>query len=172
MRFNRVESFYVFLLYFRSKRNEEDGRPATASPGCGQGPLQRGDWLWPRPPTQGAVGCRATPTKDDRQRPAFKGLLARRGSAHPWPGHKGRLPVLRPQGQHPPVTVGPTMSWQEITMHGDTTILARLRRLARGEMDLKMGNGARVAAIAIGEVILHLPGGVFVAFILFCLFHY
>ncbi|RRT48936.1 hypothetical protein B296_00009867 [Ensete ventricosum] len=33
---------------------------------------------------------------------------------------------------------------------------ARPRRLAKGEMDLKMGNGARVAAVAIGEVTLHL----------------
>ncbi|RZR99440.1 hypothetical protein BHM03_00028988 [Ensete ventricosum] len=24
---------------------------------CGQGPLQRGNWLQPRPPSQGAVGC-------------------------------------------------------------------------------------------------------------------
>ncbi|RWV88225.1 hypothetical protein GW17_00049705, partial [Ensete ventricosum] len=36
MRLNRVESFYVFLLRFRSKRNEEeDGRPATARPPAG-----------------------------------------------------------------------------------------------------------------------------------------
>ncbi|RRT31849.1 hypothetical protein B296_00022968 [Ensete ventricosum] len=59
MRLNRIESFYAFLLYFRSKRSKEEaGRPATARPpagaaghdlatfkgagDCGQGPLQRG----------------------------------------------------------------------------------------------------------------------------------
>ncbi|RWW45296.1 hypothetical protein BHE74_00048875 [Ensete ventricosum] len=74
MRLNHVESFYAFLLRFRSKHNEEeDGRPATARPptrvvGHGlatckgvadysQGLLQRGDWLRPRPPTQGATDC-------------------------------------------------------------------------------------------------------------------
>ncbi|RWV90753.1 hypothetical protein GW17_00047019, partial [Ensete ventricosum] len=40
---------------------------------------------------------------------------------------------------------------------GRATVLARPRRLARGEMDLKMGNGARVAVVAVGEVTLHLP---------------
>ncbi|RWW22019.1 hypothetical protein GW17_00013798 [Ensete ventricosum] len=72
MRLNCVESFYMFLLRFRSKRSEEeDGRPATVklpagavahglatckgAVGCGQGPLQRGDWLQPRLPTQGAA---------------------------------------------------------------------------------------------------------------------
>ncbi|RWW20696.1 hypothetical protein GW17_00015177, partial [Ensete ventricosum] len=39
------------------------------------------------------------------------------------------------------------------------TVLARPRRLAKGAMDLKMGNGVRVTAIVIGEVILHLLGG-------------
>ncbi|RZS15645.1 hypothetical protein BHM03_00047504, partial [Ensete ventricosum] len=37
-------------------------------------------------------------------------------------------------------------------------VLTRPRRLARGKMDLKMGNGAIVAAVAVGEVTLHLPG--------------
>ncbi|KAJ8466570.1 hypothetical protein OPV22_029122 [Ensete ventricosum] len=36
-------------------------------------------------------------------------------------------------------------------------VLAKPRRLARGEMDLKMGNGARVTAVGIGDVTLHLP---------------
>ncbi|CAL9781710.1 unnamed protein product, partial [Musa acuminata subsp. burmannicoides] len=31
-------------------------------------------------------------------------------------------------------------------------VLARPRRLERGEMDLKMGNGAKVAVVAVGEV--------------------
>ncbi|RZR87712.1 hypothetical protein BHM03_00015170 [Ensete ventricosum] len=37
------------------------------------------------------------------------------------------------------------------------------QRLARGEMDLKMGNGVRVAAVAVGEVTLHLLGGAIIA---------
>ncbi|RZS12667.1 hypothetical protein BHM03_00044151, partial [Ensete ventricosum] len=74
MRLNRVESFYTFLLCFYSKHSEEeDGQLATTRPptgavdhslatykgsaGCGHGPLQRGDRLWPRPPAQGAIGC-------------------------------------------------------------------------------------------------------------------
>ncbi|RRT70749.1 hypothetical protein B296_00014738 [Ensete ventricosum] len=36
---------------------------------------------------------------------------------------------------------------------GRGTVLARPRRLARGEMDLKMCNGARVATVTVGEVI-------------------
>ncbi|RWV86918.1 hypothetical protein GW17_00051145 [Ensete ventricosum] len=84
MRLNHVESFYAFLLHFHSKRSEEeDGRPATAGPpagaashdlatckgaashdlatckgaaSCGQGPLQMGDWLRPRPFTNGRPG--------------------------------------------------------------------------------------------------------------------
>ncbi|KAJ8485199.1 hypothetical protein OPV22_017684 [Ensete ventricosum] len=35
--------------------------------------------------------------------------------------------------------------------HYGRDVLARPRRLARGEMDLKMGNGARVAIVAVGE---------------------
>ena len=42
-------------------------------------------------------------------------------------------------------------------------VLARPRRLERGEMDLKMGNGAKVAVLAVGEVALHLPSGAFIA---------
>ncbi|RWW24654.1 hypothetical protein GW17_00011049 [Ensete ventricosum] len=105
MRLNHVESSYVFLLHFRNKRSEEDGQPATALPGCGQGPLQRGDWLRPRPPAQGAVGCRATPARGSGQ-PArgcspvgaapARDQAARvdcprqghKGSAHPWPARR------------------------------------------------------------------------------------
>ncbi|RZS04903.1 hypothetical protein BHM03_00035300 [Ensete ventricosum] len=32
MRLNHVESFYAFLLHFRSEDSEEEGRPTTASP--------------------------------------------------------------------------------------------------------------------------------------------
>ncbi|RWV91930.1 hypothetical protein GW17_00045741 [Ensete ventricosum] len=35
MRLYRVESFYTFLLRFRSKGSEEEGRPATTSPHAG-----------------------------------------------------------------------------------------------------------------------------------------
>ncbi|URE14807.1 hypothetical protein MUK42_36055 [Musa troglodytarum] len=36
-------------------------------------------------------------------------------------------------------------------------VLVEPRRLNKGEMDLKMGNGAKVTAVAIGKVTLHLP---------------
>ena len=42
-------------------------------------------------------------------------------------------------------------------------VLARPRRLERGEMDIKMGNGAKVAVVAISKVALHLPGGAIIA---------
>ncbi|RRT33369.1 hypothetical protein B296_00035127 [Ensete ventricosum] len=37
---------------------------------------------------------------------------------------------------------------------------ARPKRLAQGKIDLKMRNGARVVIVTVGEVTLHLPGGV------------
>ena len=37
--------------------------------------------------------------------------------------------------------------------------LSRSRRLARGEVDLRVGNGARVAALAVGTYVLTLPSG-------------
>ncbi|KAJ8459371.1 hypothetical protein OPV22_032297 [Ensete ventricosum] len=36
-------------------------------------------------------------------------------------------------------------------IYNSLQVLARPRRLARGQMDLKMGNGARVAAVTVGE---------------------
>ncbi|RWV76791.1 hypothetical protein GW17_00062486 [Ensete ventricosum] len=53
MRLNRVESFYAFLLHFYSKGNEEEGRPATASPMYGRPPMARPR---PRPPCKGVAG--------------------------------------------------------------------------------------------------------------------
>ena len=38
-------------------------------------------------------------------------------------------------------------------------VLARPKRLTRDEMDLKRGNEAKVAIVAIGDVFLHLLGG-------------
>ncbi|RRT53000.1 hypothetical protein B296_00044515 [Ensete ventricosum] len=35
MTLNRIESFYAFLLHFRSKGSTKEGRPATASPHVG-----------------------------------------------------------------------------------------------------------------------------------------
>ncbi|RWW25164.1 hypothetical protein GW17_00010509 [Ensete ventricosum] len=116
MRLNHVESFYVFLLHFRSKHSEEeDGRPATTRPlagavGCGQvGPLQRGDLLRLMPPARGrsavakapckgATGCGQGPMHRGRPAPAsLQGRPAvgrrprrsRRDSARPRRGHRG-----------------------------------------------------------------------------------
>ncbi|RRT68547.1 hypothetical protein B296_00012357 [Ensete ventricosum] len=70
MRLNRVESFYAFLLHFRSKHSkEEDGRPTMARPYAGAlamaWPLAKG-WLVvvkgrlavAKAPCTGAAGCR------------------------------------------------------------------------------------------------------------------
>ena len=38
-------------------------------------------------------------------------------------------------------------------------VLERLKMLAKGEVDLRMGNGAKVSAIAVGEVNLKLASG-------------
>ena len=40
-------------------------------------------------------------------------------------------------------------------------VLQNRRKLARGEVDLRVGNGAKVAALAVGEVYLTLPSGLF-----------
>ncbi|RZS03108.1 hypothetical protein BHM03_00033225 [Ensete ventricosum] len=65
MRLNRVESFYAFLLRFRSEGSPCKGQPgmATTSPlagatDCSQGPLQRGGWLRSGPARKGAVPAR------------------------------------------------------------------------------------------------------------------
>ncbi|RZS23016.1 hypothetical protein BHM03_00055857 [Ensete ventricosum] len=69
MRLNHVESFYAFLLRFRSEDNEEEGQPGMARPfakgavGCGQAPCKG------RSPA-GATAAR----RHDRLRPARKGL--------------------------------------------------------------------------------------------------
>ncbi|URD99213.1 hypothetical protein MUK42_30004 [Musa troglodytarum] len=42
--------------------------------------------------------------------------------------------------------------------HYAKDVLAGPRRLKRGEMDLKMGNRAKVAVVAVGKVTLHLLG--------------
>ncbi|RWW41354.1 hypothetical protein BHE74_00053160 [Ensete ventricosum] len=58
MRLYRVESFYAFLLRFRSEGNEEEGRPATTRPHA-------------RPATDGQAAAKASP----------QGAVARRGGA-------------------------------------------------------------------------------------------
>ncbi|RWW29851.1 hypothetical protein GW17_00005617 [Ensete ventricosum] len=47
MRLNHVESFYVFLLYFRTEGNEEEEQQGMARPPT------RGRRLQPRPPSNG-----------------------------------------------------------------------------------------------------------------------
>ncbi|RWW42321.1 hypothetical protein BHE74_00052144 [Ensete ventricosum] len=64
--------------------------------GCGKGPVQRGNWLRPRPLAQVAtdfgqpVGATASgqPTRGNRQRPAHKGRPQR-------PACKGLPPAVR-----------------------------------------------------------------------------
>ncbi|RZS28936.1 hypothetical protein BHM03_00062595 [Ensete ventricosum] len=64
MRLNRVESFYAFLLHFRSEGNEEGQQgmarpPARWRPAAAKAPLQRGDRLR-LGPLQGAVARRGS----------------------------------------------------------------------------------------------------------------
>ncbi|RZS16324.1 hypothetical protein BHM03_00048317 [Ensete ventricosum] len=54
MRLNRIESFYAFLLRFRSEGSEEQGRPATASPHAG--PATHGQAL-AKGPGKEVAGC-------------------------------------------------------------------------------------------------------------------
>ncbi|RZS27845.1 hypothetical protein BHM03_00061373, partial [Ensete ventricosum] len=56
---NRIESFYAFLLRFRSEGSKEEGRPATASP------MQ--DRPWPRPPATRGDRLRLGPTRKGDQ---------------------------------------------------------------------------------------------------------
>ncbi|RWW14688.1 hypothetical protein GW17_00021513 [Ensete ventricosum] len=99
MRLNRVESFYAFLLRFRSECREEEGRPATTSPhsgsaaratGCGQGPM----------PATAKAPCRGS--RQHVLPPVgmagpYRGGASRRRQ-RPRPGRKGQPPTTRPQG--------------------------------------------------------------------------
>jgi hypothetical protein len=40
--------------------------------------------------------------------------------------------------------------------------LKRSRKLAKGEVDLRVGNGAKVAALAVGTYVLTLPSGLII----------
>ncbi|RWW05086.1 hypothetical protein GW17_00031660 [Ensete ventricosum] len=81
MRLYRVESFYVFLLYFHNKGSEEEGRPpagaATRRGGtCWHGglrPDRKGGSHLQRGAHKGA-GCRAAWASRGRRRPARKRL--------------------------------------------------------------------------------------------------
>ncbi|RWV81315.1 hypothetical protein GW17_00057277 [Ensete ventricosum] len=113
MRLNRVESFYTFLLRFRSEGSPCKGQPgmATASPLAGAvGHLQGGDRLQPRPPLQGGGRLRPGPMQGaTTRRPAAHGATAR--GNRPRPG----LPPARAaagrsdhqQGQRPREVTSP-----------------------------------------------------------------
>ncbi|RRT37325.1 hypothetical protein B296_00016916 [Ensete ventricosum] len=130
MRLNHVESFYAFLLRFRSEGNEEEGQQGMARP-----PI-RGRSAIAKAPYKGAVSYGQAPYKwrpleeataargHDRLRPARKGLspttrlqgaVARSSPArggHQRPGRKGaaahgapargRSPAARPRPALPP----------------------------------------------------------------------
>ncbi|RWV84644.1 hypothetical protein GW17_00053628 [Ensete ventricosum] len=85
MRLNRVESFYAFLLRFRSERSEERGRPTIVRPSARVTATVRPLQGWPQVARVASKGGR------------------------PWPAHKGRCsPASRPQGQHPPSRAVPS----------------------------------------------------------------
>ncbi|RRT42598.1 hypothetical protein B296_00019839, partial [Ensete ventricosum] len=79
MKLNRVESFYAFLLCFRSEGSPCKGQPgmATVSPLAGAvDHLQGGGRLQPRPPCKGSADCGHAPARGDRlqPRPPCKGV--------------------------------------------------------------------------------------------------
>ncbi|RRT41245.1 hypothetical protein B296_00034991 [Ensete ventricosum] len=76
MRLNRVASFYAFLLHFRSEDNEEEERPATASPQAG--PATRGLAVAKAPTRGRATAARASP---QGRLTSLAGPTARRGGA-------------------------------------------------------------------------------------------
>ncbi|RWV87610.1 hypothetical protein GW17_00050374 [Ensete ventricosum] len=100
MRLNHVESFYAFLMHFRSEGSRCKGQPglATASPLAGAtGHLQGGA----RPPATGgppavAVDPRARTAAARPQGPAAHGATARGSCLRP--SRRWRLPAARPQG--------------------------------------------------------------------------
>ncbi|RWW60882.1 hypothetical protein BHE74_00032082 [Ensete ventricosum] len=71
MRLNRVESFYAFLLRFRSEGSEEEGRPATASPHARPATHSQAAT---KAPCKGAVDC-------SQGQPAKEADTACRGSS-------------------------------------------------------------------------------------------
>ncbi|RZS20551.1 hypothetical protein BHM03_00053081 [Ensete ventricosum] len=101
MRLNRIESFYAFLLRFRSEGSPCKGQPgmATTSPLARVvGHLQGGDRLQLRPPYRGAADCDQAPCKG---RPAVaKAPMQRGGLLWQSPLQRGgRLwPVLARKG--------------------------------------------------------------------------
>ncbi|RZS05542.1 hypothetical protein BHM03_00036069 [Ensete ventricosum] len=121
MRLNRVESFYVFLLYFRSEGSPCKGQPgmATACPlagaadhlqgggRLGDGRLQprppaRGNRLQPRPPAKGRSAAARPPARGGHpqgQQPRRHDRLR--------PGRKGLLPAARSQGAAPRLGLPP-----------------------------------------------------------------
>ncbi|RWV82706.1 hypothetical protein GW17_00055771 [Ensete ventricosum] len=95
MGLNRVESFYAFLLRFRSEGSPCKGQPgmATTSPLDGAvGHLQGGDRLQPRPPCKGAA------TRKGSSSAGTTGCGQPVRGCRQWPGHKGLLLAARPQG--------------------------------------------------------------------------
>ncbi|RRT67181.1 hypothetical protein B296_00025698 [Ensete ventricosum] len=96
MRLNRVESFYPFLLRFRSEGNKEEGQqgmarlPIRRRLAAAKVPLQRGGRLRPGP-LQGAA---------TRKGSSPQGVTTHRGSSRPRgrpvTGCKGRLPEASP----------------------------------------------------------------------------
>ncbi|RWW54691.1 hypothetical protein BHE74_00038714 [Ensete ventricosum] len=118
MRLNRVESFYAFLLHFRSEGSPSKGQPgmAMASPlqgrsttckgvaGCGQAPYKG----WPaaaKAPCKGATGCGQASCKGRppvgaatrKWRPPAGAVVAR-GHDRLRLARKGLSPAARPQG--------------------------------------------------------------------------
>ncbi|RWV80138.1 hypothetical protein GW17_00058624 [Ensete ventricosum] len=117
MRLNRVESFYIFVLRFRSEGNEEEGQqgmarpPARGRPIAAKAPLQRGRRLRPGP-LQGTIARRGSSsqgagTRSGSSRPWSRpAATSPQGAARdaparddrPWPCRKGQLPATRLQG--------------------------------------------------------------------------
>ncbi|RZS25698.1 hypothetical protein BHM03_00058939 [Ensete ventricosum] len=100
IRLNRVESFYAFLLRFRSEGNEEEGQQGMA-----------------RPPARGWLATAKAPLQmGSRLRPGpLQGATARRGTSHPWARPAAAKAPLQRGGRLRP---GPL---QEVTARGGSS---------------------------------------------------
>ncbi|RZS29234.1 hypothetical protein BHM03_00062941 [Ensete ventricosum] len=102
MKLNHVESFYAFLLHFRSEGNEEEGQQGMARPlargrATAKAPLQRGGHPQGQQPPAGTTDC-GQPARGYHLRPGRKRRHARKRR----PPAASSQGAVRLQGGGPP----------------------------------------------------------------------
>ncbi|RWV83952.1 hypothetical protein GW17_00054382 [Ensete ventricosum] len=144
MRLNRIESFYVFLLYFCNKRSKDRGQSTTARLSAGVvghsqapykggrpwlghlqgggpprlGHLQGGDRLWPRPPAKGRPTAAKAPYKGVVG--CYQGQPARATIAR---GHSHLQPGARKERRQRPAHKG-RPQWPRLPLAGVAAVAA------------------------------------------------